>query len=109
MKVKALCHENQVDIYHHVRVEGLKFQAKQLISKKSPLVFGLPQETLVHFFNDLQPAQEPFEFDFRVTGDLSDPAFDIISAFQRKLRESIYTRVVARVKAIEEKAQVMVG
>lgn len=93
LKVKALCHENQVDIHHQVHVEGLKFQVKEISNQQPLLILGLPQETVVHFFNSVQPPTEPFEFDFRVTGDLSDPKFKIWSAIEQKISEVIYGRV----------------
>lgn len=97
LKVKALCHENQVDIYHQIRIEGLKFQTKERVQGKPPLVFGLAPETIARFFNDLQSTNEPFEFEFRVTGDLDDPQFDVFSAIAERLRQVIYDRVANQV------------
>ena len=104
-KIKALCHENQVDVYHQVRLEGLRLQAKEFRKRKPPLVFDLAPETVLHFFNDLQPAAEPFEFDFRVTGDLGDPQFNVFSAVEQRFRQTIYDRVTNQMKAINAKAK----
>ena len=100
VKLKALCHDNQVDLYHQVRINKLKFVAKESIQKKSTLAFGLPAETVVHFFNDLQPSTEPFEFDFHVMGDLGDPKFNVLSQTQQKIREAVYQRVSSRMKLL---------
>lgn len=104
-KVKALCHENQVDIYNQVRLEGLRLATKEFRKRKPPLVFDLTPETVLHFFNDLQPPAEPFEFDFRVTGDLGNPGFNLFSAVEQKFRQTIYDRVTNQIKAIDEKAK----
>ena len=101
-KVKALCHENQVDIYHQVHVDNLKFESKEIIQKKSPLVFGLPQKTVVRFFNDLQPSSAPFEFDFRVAGDLDDSKFNVFSSIEEKIRDIVYERVTAQMESISK-------
>ncbi len=105
LKVKALCHENQVDIYNQVRLEGLRLTAKEFRKRKPPLVFDLAPETVLHFFNDLQPATEPFEFDFRVTGDLGNPRFNVFSAVGQRFRQTINDRVTNQMKAIDEKAK----
>jgi len=105
LKMKALCHENQVDIYNQARLEGLRFVAKESQKGKSPLVFGLTPATVLHFFNDLQPPSEPFEFDFHVTGDLGDPRFNVLSSISQKLRQKIYDQVTNQMKAIHEKAK----
>ncbi len=105
LKIKALCHENQVDIYNQVRLEGLRFVAKGRQKGKPPLVFGLTPATILHFFNDLQPGSAPFEFDFHVTGDLGDPQFDMWSSIGQKIRQKIYDRVTSQMKIINEKAQ----
>ena len=104
-KVKALCHENQIDIYEQIRIDKLKFQAKESEPKKPKLAFGLEPQTLLHFFNDLQPAGEPFEFDFRVTGDLGDPKFDVWQTIREKVGQIVYERVTNKIKSIEEKAK----
>ena len=105
LKVKALCHENQVDIYNQVRLEGFRLTAKEFRKRKPPLVFDLAPETVLHFFNDLQPATEPFEFDFRVTGDLGNPRFNVFSAVGQRFRQTINDRVTNQMKAIDEKAK----
>jgi len=105
LKVKALCHENQVDIYNQVRLEGFRLTAKEFRKRKPPLVFDLAPETVLHFFNDLQSATEPFEFDFRVTGDLGNPRFNVFSAVGQRFRQTINDRVTNQMKAIDEKAK----
>ena len=102
IKVKALCHENQVDLHHQVRIEKLKFETDQLIGKELPLVFGFPPDTLARFVNELGPPVPPFEFDFHVTGDLSDPAFNVFSSINQKMHEAISERLKTQLKSAEE-------
>ena len=109
LKVKALCHENQVDIYHQVRIEKLRFAAPEMVEEKVPLVFGLPRQTVIHFFNDLKPPAESFEFEFHVTGNLADPQFDVLSAIREKIYKAIYNHVTIQIKAVEEKTKQISG
>lgn len=102
LKVKALCHDNQVEMYHQVRVDRLKFATKDFIEGKPHLVFGLPVETVVHFFNDIQPQAEPFGFNFDVIGDLGDPKFNLWSQTQQKLQTTIYGRIMGRLKLLQD-------
>jgi len=109
LKVKALCHENQADLDHQVRVEKLKFHSPLLSRKlKQQLVFGLPPTALAHFFNELRPVSEPFEFHFRVTGRLDDPEFDLISEVRKRIRQEIYDQVTAKMKSLTDGTQRMV-
>lgn len=102
LKIKALCHENQVDIHHQVRIEGLKFRIKEIPNQKPSLVFGLTPESVTHFFNDLQPLTVPFEFDFHVVGDLGDPQFNVLSNMEKKIREVIYDRVTTQAGTVNQ-------
>jgi len=92
-----------VDILNQVRVGNLRFQAKEFADPKASLAFGLPAEDIVHFFNDLKPAAEPFEFEFRVTGDLGDPKFDLFQAMEEGIRQTVRDRVAAALEVIEVK------
>jgi hypothetical protein len=111
LKVKALCHENQADLYFQVRLSGLKLGEKELLGQKgSSLLFGLPAETVVDFFNDLQPVSEPFSFEFRLAGDLDDPKFNLTREIKDKIREKISDRVLEKMAAaVEETRRIAEG
>ena len=104
-KSKALCHENQVDIYNQVRLDGLRFTMKKFPKGKTPLAFGFAPATVAHFFNELQPAAEPFEFDFHVTGDLSDPEFNVFLTTVDRISQTINERLANQMKAVAEQAK----
>ena len=103
LKVKAVGHENQVDILYQVRVERLKFTLKETDQKKPPLVFGLAPATLVRFFNDVHPGEKPFEFEFRVTGSLEDPKFDFWRETEDQLGEIISERITTEMQTIKQR------
>ncbi len=109
LKIKALCHENQVDIYHQVRLERLRFSPGELPEAETPLVFGMKPEAVVRFFNERGAPANAFEFDFRVSGDLDDPNFNLFSAANENLQQAIRERLTAQMKAVEEKAAQVVG
>lgn len=105
LKIKAVCHENQVEIHHQVKIEKLKFSLKPTDQKKPPTIFGLPSTTIAHFFNQVQPDQKPFEFEFRISGNLEDPNFNIWKATEEKLQKVISERVTKEMKALEDEAR----
>ncbi len=104
LKVKALCEENQVDIHYQVKIDKLKFSLKDQNQKKQPTVFGVSSDTLAHFFNHVQSDQKPFEFEFRVTGNLEDPKFNIWKQTEQKLQEVITERIDGEMKTLENQA-----
>lgn len=101
LKIKAVCHDNQVDIHDEVKIEKLKFSLKEADQKKAPSIFGLPPGTLAHFFNKVHPDQKPFEFDIRISGNLEDPKFNVWKETEQKLQEVISERVTKEIKALE--------
>ena len=76
-KVKALCHEDQVDIRNTIKVQHLGFSLKEVDAVERPLAFGLPPELVVTYFDELWPQDEPLEFSFDVVGNLRDPNFSM--------------------------------
>ncbi|OGX05760.1 MAG: hypothetical protein A3G87_10090 [Omnitrophica bacterium RIFCSPLOWO2_12_FULL_50_11] len=116
VKIKALCHDDQIDLDHQIRVGQLALAVKQEgpakgvgTGRAQPLAFGLPPETVAHYFNQLWPKGEPFEFNFRVTGDLSQPTFSTVSAIKEEIQQAIYERITKKmnelVKATKEIAE----
>lgn len=104
LKIKAVGHDNQVDIHDQVKIEKLKFTLKQPDQKKTVMIFGLPSTTLADFFNKVQPEQKPFEFEIRISGNLEDPKFNIWKETEQKLREVISERVTSEMRALEKTA-----
>lgn len=103
LKVKAVGHENQVDIHEQVQIEKLKFSLKEPDAKKPAMILGLPSTTIAYFFNEVQPDQKPFEFEVQVNGNLEDPNFNIWKETEQKLRDVISERITAELKALEAK------
>jgi hypothetical protein len=109
LKIKALCHENQVDIYHQVRLDQLRFSPEELPQGEAPLVFGLKSDSIVNFFNNRGAPAEAFEFDFRVAGDFGDPNFDLFSTVGDQMQQAVRNRLTAQMKAVSEKAVQVAG
>ena len=109
LKIKALCHDNQVDIHHQVRLERLRFSPGELPEAQVPLVFGMKPEAIVRFFNERGAPANAFEFDFRVLGDLDDPNFNLLSVANENLQRAIHEQLTVQMKAVEEKAAQVVG
>ena len=53
LRAKALCHDNQVDLYHLVTIDNLRFAPKTPASQGQSEAFGLPPETVANFFNQM--------------------------------------------------------
>lgn len=102
VKMKALCHDNQVDFASHVRIDRLRLAMKKGFLTGSPKAFGLPAETVANYFNELWPEDEPFEFSFRVTGDLDDPGFDIVSQLEKEIHRAVSEPVNKKMNDIVE-------
>ncbi|GEM_PF-5847923 len=102
LKIKAVAHDNQVDIVDQVKIEKLKFSLKYPRQKKPPLILGLPPTTLADFFNRVQPDQKPFEFEIRVVGNLEDPKFNVWKETEQRLSEVMSERVMSEVKTLEK-------
>lgn len=107
LKTKALCHEGQMDIFNQVVIENPKL-AEVKISKtskdKPKSAFGLPKNLVASFFKDFEG--KPFDFDFRVSGDLKDPKFNLTREIQKSVQRGIYDRISKR---LEERAASMPG
>lgn len=107
VKIKALCHDDQIDLDHELRVSQLALAVKPVgpdqgfgAGKAQPLAFGLPPETVVHYFNQLWPKEQPFEFNFKVTGDLSHPGFSMVSAIKQEIQQAIYDRITKKMNEL---------
>ena len=106
LKAKAVCHDNQLEMDHQVRVERLQLSPpKTSKQSKKSLVFGLQPKTVAQFFNELRPASEPFEFAFRVTGDLGNPDFDVLDEVRSQIDKEIEARITEQMKAFSDKTE----
>jgi len=100
MKVKALCHDDQVDLHHQIKVKTPKLEAKAGFSGKAVEVFNLPPETVANFFNEFWPESEPFALDFDVVGNLKDPGFDIRSEIKKYITQTVHARVTQKMNEL---------
>ena len=113
LKVKALCHENQIDLYHQITIDKPKFAdltaqnapPSEKGKSKEQLAFGLPPETVIYFFNQLREPNKPLELDFHVTGDLSDPKFSVFRGIQAGIDRAIQGMVTEKMEAIREETK----
>ena len=101
LKIKALCHEDQVDLYHQIHVEKMKISTSDF-RKQQRVLPMLSDETVAKFLNAVDSMKEPFDFDFKVTGDLSDPEFDLFSETAARLRETVDAKLKERLAPVVE-------
>ncbi len=104
LKAKAVCHENQLEMDHQVRVERIKLTAADVSKQaKKTLVFGLQPKTVAQFFNEVKPASEPFEFAFQVAGDIGDPKFDVFGEVRNQIAKEVQNRIGEQIKSLTPK------
>jgi uncharacterized protein involved in outer membrane biogenesis len=101
-KIKALCHDNQVDIRQHIRMTDLHLSSKKIGVGEEGRAFGIPSEMVASTFNDLWNQDEPFELEFQVVGDLSDPNFDFMSETTNAFSEAVYQPVQKKMNEMLE-------
>lgn len=108
IKIKALCHEDQADFSYQASIEKLRFvppEEKLQMPSLTARAFNLPPETVLYFFNELRDQTKPFELSFRLTGELTDPNFNIARKMRSEIDKTIYERVTQRMEAMAEETK----
>lgn len=101
LKAKAVCHENQLQMDHQVRVERIQLAAANLPKQaKKTLVFGLQPKTAAQLFNELKAASEPFEFTFQVKGDIGDPKFNVFDEVRSQIAKEVQNRIGEQINSL---------
>lgn len=86
---KARCRDNQLNASQHVDIKNLELAVNSEILQKGGvdnLVFGLPAFNVANYFIN---SRGELDFDFEITGTLSDPKFHITEALQKVLVKAI--------------------
>ena len=92
-KVKALCHDGLLEMDSHARVDGLLLGPKPGEQFEGKKISGLPPKFVADSFNDLWDKKTPFEINSNVTGDLSDPNFNLAMTVRKSIQDAIYKPV----------------